>query len=118
MSGVTVLARRNPPRRQAFFRRLRADIAYAQSLRQYMTLTDARPLHDPLVAGFHQFFEVLIGQHAGRNVGAERCDLGAPAHHGANGKAQWFSPCGANWGCQLRLAAQQHHLYNIKRAST
>ena len=73
MSGVTVPTMmastsvgRNAARGQAFLRRFRADVADAQSLGQHVPLADTGPLHDPLVVGVHHFFEVLIGEHIGR----------------------------------------------------
>ena len=102
MSGVTVPTMMhstslglNAARRQALLRRLRADVAHAQPLGQHVPLLDPSALHNPLVVGIHHFFEVLIGQNLRRNVGSERRNLRAPAHHRTNGKAQCISPCGA-----------------------
>ena len=100
MSGVTVPTMMtstsvgcDAARRQALLRRLRAHVAHALSLGQHVPLADAGALHDPLVVGVYHFFEVLIGQNIGGNVGSERGNLGAPAHHGANGEGQCISPC-------------------------
>ena len=97
MSGVTVPTMMtstsvgcNAARRQTLLRRLDAHIADALSLGQHVPLADTGPLHDPLVVGVHHLFEVFIGQHIGGNVGAERRNLGATAHHGTNGEAQCF----------------------------
>jgi hypothetical protein len=42
-----------------------------------MALANADALHDPLIIGVDKFFEVGVGQKAGRNVGAESADLNA-----------------------------------------
>jgi hypothetical protein len=42
-----------------------------------MTLADADALHDPLIVGVDKFFEVGVGEKAGRDVGAESADLNA-----------------------------------------
>ena len=105
MSGVTVPTMMtstslgaDAARGEAFFCGLSADVAHAFARRELVPLADPGALHDPLVAGFYHFFEVLIGDHIGRNVGSERRNLGAPAHDGANGQAQCISPCGAHTG--------------------
>ncbi len=114
MSGVTVPTMMtstslgaDAARGQAFFRGFRAHIAHAQAGGELVTRLDPGALRDPLVACFHHLFEVLIGDHVGRNVGSERRNLGAAAHHGANGKAQCISPCGAGTRMGSRLAAQK-----------
>ena len=112
MSGVTVPTMMtstsvgcDAARGQAFFCGLNADVADAQSLGEHVPLADTGPLDDPLVVGVDHLFEVLIGENLGGNVGAERRNLGAAAHHGTNGEAQWTSPCGANPESVLRPAA-------------
>ena len=40
-----------------------------------MPFADAGALHDPLIVGLHQLFEVLVGEHAGRGIAAERGDF-------------------------------------------
>ena len=87
--------RSNAARGETLLRGLCAHVAHAQPRRQLVPLADPRALHDPLVAGLHYFFKVFIGDHIGRDVGSERRDFGAPAHDGANGKAQCISPCTA-----------------------
>ena len=52
-------------------------IAGRNPLVDEMTLADADALHDPLVIGVDKFFEVGVGEKAGRNVGAESADLNA-----------------------------------------
>ncbi len=101
MSGVTVPTmmhstsrRRNPPRRQAFLRRLRADIAHAQPLGQHMPLADSRPTQNPLVVGVHQSFRGLDWSIHRGDVGAQRRDLCARAHNRANSQGSMdFSSC-------------------------
>jgi hypothetical protein len=42
-----------------------------------MTLADADALHDPLVVGIDEFFQVGVGEKARWNIGAESADLNA-----------------------------------------
>ena len=102
MSGVTVptmitstSAGRDAARGQALLGGFNAHVADALPLGQHMALADAGALHDPLIVGIHHFFEILIGENLRGDIGAERGDLGAPAHHGTNGEGQCISPCGA-----------------------
>ena len=41
-----------------------------------MALADSGAVYDPLVVGRDHFFEVLVGEHAGRRVAPQRADLG------------------------------------------
>ena len=65
------------------------------SLGQHVALADTGALHDPLVIGIHQLFQILIRDDLGRDVRSKRRNLGAAAHNRANGEAQGTSPCGA-----------------------
>jgi len=80
-------------RRQALLRRFHAHVARAQALGKHVTLANASAGEDPLVGGVDHLFQVLIGEHLGRNICAEGRDLGATAHHGTNGESQSKSPC-------------------------
>ena len=40
-----------------------------------VALPDPDAFHDPLVVGVDQLFQVLLGQHVGRSVAAERSDF-------------------------------------------
>ena len=84
MSGVTVptiIASRSEGFDAAFgerfLRRLHRKIAGRNPFVDEMTLADADALHDPLVIGVDNFFEIGVGEKAGRNVGAESADLNA-----------------------------------------
>ncbi len=57
--------------------RFHGEIAGGNALVHQMALADPRAFQDPLIGGINHFFQVLIGEDAGRNVGAKRCDLGA-----------------------------------------
>src|SRR5208283_2301683 len=69
------LARRNPARRQAPPRRLRAQVARRHALLHKVPFADPRPLRDPLVVGRNHPLQVRIGQQPRRNVRPHRTDL-------------------------------------------
>ena len=52
-------------------------IAGGDALVHDVALANAGALDDPVIGGFDHFFEIVVGQKAGRNVGAESGDLGA-----------------------------------------
>ena len=56
---------RDAARSQTFLCGLEADVAYAESLGEHVTLADAGAAHDPLVGGLNHFFKVLIGRAPG-----------------------------------------------------
>ena len=60
-----------------FFTASTARSLAATPLSDQMALADAGALQDPLVGGVDHLFQVLIGQNARRNVGAESGDFGA-----------------------------------------
>ena len=60
-----------------FLRGFDRQIAGRNPLVHNMTLADADTLHDPLIVGIDQFFEVGVGEKAGRNESAESADLDA-----------------------------------------
>ena len=84
MSGVTVptidriqIGRADAALGEGFLRRLDRKIAGGNPFVHEMALADADALHDPLVVGVDNFFEVGVGEKAGWNVGAESADLNA-----------------------------------------
>ena len=63
--------------RQGFLGRFDGQIAGGDAFVHDMAFANADARHDPLVGGLDHFFQVGIGQQAGRDIGAEGADLGA-----------------------------------------
>ena len=68
----------NAALRQGDFGGFNRQVASRHAFIHDVPLADARTAQNPLVAGFNNFFEILIGKHARRNVGPQGSDLGAP----------------------------------------
>ena len=52
-------------------------IAGGYSFIHDVAFANAGALHDPVIGGFHQLFQIVVGQKARRNIGAQSSNLGA-----------------------------------------
>ena len=84
MSGVTVAtmsASRSEGREAALDQRLSGslggEVAGGYSFIYDVALANAGALDDPVVGGFYHLFQIVVGQQARRDVGAQGSNLGA-----------------------------------------